>query len=257
MTKPRELHVHLLPHLAPPEALRGGLAVVIDVLRASTTLVQAFASGCQAVYPVAETEDARSLAARLPGRKVLTAGERHGQRIRGFDLGNSPREFTAEVCKGASIVYTTTNGTRALLHVAPAERILIAAFTNFSAVCGQIANQPRPVHLCCAGTDGQITLEDTLLAGAFVECFLDLELELNDAARLAWDCYEFHSAVVLEALRCSHGGCQLQALGYEEDLRAAAQIDRHLLVPELRRDPLRLEVGSVGVVRRRWPKGEK
>ena len=100
----------------------------------------------------------------------------------------------------------------------------------------------------------EITLEDTLLAGAIVECFLDQEATLNDSARIAWDCFEFHGAVLLEALRCSRGGVHLLELGYEQDLKDAVQIDRHPLVPELRREPLRIEVGSYGIVRRRWPK---
>src|SRR5262245_10548300 len=130
MPPDREVHVHLLPSLAPPGRLGGGVAVVIDVLRATTTIVHALAAGCACVRPCAEVEEARTLAGSLPAGKVLLGGERGGAPIPGFDLGNSPREYTPAVCRGLTLVLTTTNGTRALLRAAEAERVLVAAFCN-------------------------------------------------------------------------------------------------------------------------------
>ncbi len=246
--------MHLLPQLAPAVGLRGGVAVVIDVLRATTTIIHALAAGCSAVYPVAEVEAARDLAGTMRKGKVLLGGERGGKPIAGFDLGNSPGEYRPELCKGAALILTTTNGTRALLHAAEAERVLVAGFVNFSAVCEQLLNEARPVHLLCAGTDGEVTLEDVLLAGAFIDCFCDLDdVALNDSARLAWDCFEFHGAVLQETLKLGRGGANLLALGYDADIRAAAEVDKFMIVPELRRRPPRLEVGAAGAVRRRWP----
>src|SRR5436305_14591547 len=111
MADDRDVQVHLLPALVPPGRLAGGVAVVIDVLRATTTIVHALAAGCIAVRPCAEIAEARELADRLPAGKVLLAGERGGKPIEGFDLGNSPREFTSSRCKGTTLVLTTTNGT--------------------------------------------------------------------------------------------------------------------------------------------------
>jgi 2-phosphosulfolactate phosphatase len=250
----RQLHVHLLPEMASAEELRGGLVLVIDVLRASTTIVHALAAGAKAVYPVAEPDEARVLAEQFRGERVLRGGERGSRPIPGFDLGNSPSEYTPALCEGSRIIFTTTNGTRALLHAASAERVLVAAFTNFSAVCGVALADARPVHILCAGTGGQVTLEDTLLAGAFVEALTEKEFDLNDGARLAWDCFEFHGRLVPEAIRMGRSGQHLIELGYEADLKDAAQVDRHPLVPELRRDPLRVEVGNYGMVRSRWPR---
>jgi 2-phosphosulfolactate phosphatase len=251
----RQLHVHLLPQLATPDQLGGGVAVVIDVLRAGTTIVHALASGCTAVLPVREVAEARMLAGSMRAGKVILAGERNGRPLTGFDMGNSPAGYTCSVCKGAALVLTTTNGTRALLQAVYAERVLVAGFVNFSAVCDQLLQDSRPLHLICAGTNGAITLEDTLLAGAFVEALQDAELNLDDSARLAWDCFEHHGTVLAEALRLSQGGVHLMKLGYEKDIDAAAQIDRFMLVPELKRQPDRLEVGCVGMVRRHWPHG--
>jgi 2-phosphosulfolactate phosphatase len=255
MPEDREVHVHLLPDLAPPGRLTGSVTVAIDVLRATTTIIHALAAGCAAVRPVAEIDEARKLADSMRVGRVLLGGERGGKPLDGFDLGNSPREYTAKVCRNATLVLTTTNGTRALLRAAEAERTLIAGFVNFSAVCEQLRQDARPVHILCAGTDGAITLEDTLLAGAIVDYLCDAgEVCLNDGARLAWDCYETHGRVLLGALEISQGGANLRDLGYDDDIRAAAQIDQFALVPELRRDPLRVEVGAVGIVKSHWQK---
>jgi 2-phosphosulfolactate phosphatase len=255
MPDDREVRVHLLPALAPPGALAGGLAVVIDVLRASTTIVHALGAGCKAVIPCAEVEEARDLAGGMRVGRVLLGGERGGAPLPGFDLGNSPREYTPQLCRGNTLVLTTTNGTRALLRAAEADRALVAAFVNYSAVCEQLRQDARPVHIVCAGTAGAVSLEDTLLAGALIDYLCQAgEVRLDDAARLAWDCFENQGGVLLGALEVSAGGANLRDLGYDEDIRAAAQVDRFTLVPELRRDPLRVEVGAVGIVTSHWQK---
>jgi 2-phosphosulfolactate phosphatase len=255
MASEREVSVHLVPALAGPGRLAGGLAVVIDVLRATTTVVHALAAGCGAVRPCAEVAEARALADGMRAGRVLLGGERDGKPLCGFDLGNSPAEFTPDRCRGTTLVLTTTNGTRALLRAAEAERVLVAGFVNFSAVCEQLGRDRRPVHIVCAGSAGEPTLEDTLLAGAFVEFLSDAEkVRLNDGARLAWGCFQTDGADLPGALEVSDGGEHLKRLGYGIDLADAAKIDRFTLVPELRRDPLRVEIGAVGVVESRWPK---
>ncbi len=266
----RRVEVHLLPQYVAPEHLRGGVAVVIDVLRASTTIVHALAAGCKAVIPVLEVEEARRLAAAEQNGKVLLGGERGGKAPEGFDLGNSPLEYQPSRCQGAKLVLTTTNGTRAIHAALQADRILLAGFVNYSAVCERLLKETRSIHLLCAGTDGEVTLEDTLLAGALVETLCGgsqpsprgpgsgrskkaPSVALNDAARLAWDCFAGHGMVLEEALRISQGGLNLIRLGQDLDIKAAALVDRFAIVPEVFRDPLRIEVGAVGVVHPRWP----
>jgi 2-phosphosulfolactate phosphatase len=255
MSNVKDVRVHLLPELAAPGQMHGGVAVVIDVLRATTAIIHALAAGCEAVRPCLEVEEAKDLADGMRAGRVLLAGERGGKPLAGFDLGNSPREFTPKVCRGTTLVLTTTNGTRAILRAAEAERVLIAGFVNYSAVCEQLRLEARPLHIVCAGTDGEITLEDALLAGAFVDFLCESgEVRLNDAARLAWDCFENHGKVLDGALELSRGGENLKRLGYDDDIRAAAQVDQFALVPELRREPLRVEVGAVGIVKSHWQK---
>src|ERR687893_684207 len=128
MSDPLSVSVHLLPDLIHPGTLSGGVAVVVDALRATTVMIHALAAGCTAILPCLEVDEARRVAAGLPPGSALLVGERHGLPIAGFDLGNSPSAFTPELCRGKTLIMTTTNGTRAILSSLEAERILIAAF---------------------------------------------------------------------------------------------------------------------------------
>src|SRR5262249_9585106 len=161
---------------------------------------------CREIRPCADLDEARKLADSLPAGKSLLAGERQGVAPKGFDLGNSPREFTPKVCKDRTLVLTTTNGTRAIARAVEAERVITAAFLNFSAVCAALQQDPRPVHLVCSGFEGDPALEDTLLAGAIVDCLSEhIDLRLNDSARLAWDAYDNHGRVLEGAFELARG----------------------------------------------------
>lgn len=244
-----QLRTHLLPALVEPGELAGAAVVVIDVLRATTTIVHALAAGARAVMPCLEVDEAQRLAARFsPGEAVL-GGERQGLRIEGFDLGNSPQEYTPQAVGGRTVVFTTTNGTRALMACRQARRVLIGAFVNCRAVAAALAHEPA-VHLVCAGTRGQITREDVLLAGALAQrltagggasCW-----ELNDPARLALDAWRIvlpqtHEPQGLAGvLADTQGGRNLRAEGFAADIPVAAALDRFDLVPQL--DPRRMAV---------------
>ncbi len=108
-------YVHLLPSLIPEGSLTGGVAIVVDVLRATTAMVHALASGCDAVVPCLEVDEARHVASRYPAGSVILGGERQGLPIEGFTLGNSPNSYTEAMCRQKTLVMTTTNGTRAIL----------------------------------------------------------------------------------------------------------------------------------------------
>jgi 2-phosphosulfolactate phosphatase len=255
MPSERVVRVHLTPDRLTPALLSDSVAVVIDVLRASTTMIHALAAGCVAVWPIAEVEEARRIADGMRAGRVLLGGERGGVPPTGFDLGNSPSEYTCSRCKGTTLILTTTNGTRALLQAAAAARTLIAGFVNYSAVCEQLVDEARPIDIVCAGYQGEAALEDALLAGALVEFLCEHgQIALNDAARLAWDCFEHHGRVLDGALEISAGGVHLRGLGYDEDIRTAARVDQFAIVPEVRRAPLRVEIGAVGIVKSHWLK---
>lgn len=245
----------MLPELTSAKSLEGGVVVVIDVLRATTTIVHALAAGCLSVIPCLDVEEALAQSRGFPRENVILGGERQGKPLPGFDRGNSPGEYTSSNCRSCTLVLTTTNGTRALLQARQAERVLIAAFVNYSAVCEQLRLETRPVHILCAGHAGEIALEDTILAGAFVDFLSQLgSVKLNDSARIAWDCYDLHGAILEGALEVSAGGVLLAGLGYDEDIRQAARVDLYTLVPQMRVDPVRIEVGAVSTGKSYWKK---
>src|SRR4051812_24899969 len=126
----RRLRAHFLPALVEPEDLAGSTCVVIDVLRATTTIVWALAAGAREVIPCLEVEDARRAIAEYPPGTGVCGGERSGLPIEGFELGNSPAEYTAARVAGKAVIFTTTNGARALFHCHHAQRVLIGAFAN-------------------------------------------------------------------------------------------------------------------------------
>jgi 2-phosphosulfolactate phosphatase len=148
--------------------LTGATALVIDVLRASTTIITALANGAADVLPVETVEDARARKAAL-GADTILAGERHSDAPEGFDLGNSPLEFTPERVRGRSIVLTTTNGTRALTAAQGAAAVGVAALVNAGAAAAWASGQGRDVLLICSGEAGAPSLEDEACAGVLVE----------------------------------------------------------------------------------------
>ncbi|HZZ72390.1 MAG TPA: 2-phosphosulfolactate phosphatase [Pirellulales bacterium] len=232
----RSFAVHLTPNLTTPDELAGGTVVVIDVLRASTTIVHALAAGATAVIPCLEIDEARQLAARFSPDRVILGGERGGLKIDGFDLGNSPSEYTLERVGGKTVVFTTTNGTRAMQMCHRAARVLIGAAVNRQAVAERLQFCAK-VHLLCAGTDGRISSEDVLAAGLIGQCAAPDQIERNDEAELA----VLASRALCEggrerlaaAFAHSRGGKNLIALGSRSDIVTAAQLDQSAIVPEL------------------------
>ncbi|MCA1685091.1 MAG: 2-phosphosulfolactate phosphatase [Planctomycetia bacterium] len=215
MSEPvRPCFVHLLPALIPPGALKGGVSVVVDVLRATTVMVRALAAGAMAIVPCAEVDEARGVAAALPEGSAVLGGERQGLPIEGFDLGNSPDSYTEDVCRGRTVVMTTTNGTRAILASLDADRVLVASFGNLAATVRELKAQTRPVHIVCSGTNGRVSYEDALLAGAIVRHVRgDSGMEDgDDEAEIAAGLYGWAAGDVdREATR--GGPCQGQAPG--------------------------------------------
>ena len=258
---PPVLNVYALPRLVAPEELAGSTVVVIDVLRASTTIVHAMAAGAREVIPCVGVEEARRIAADFsPGEAVL-GGERNGLRIDGFDLGNSPSEYTAQTVEGRALVFTTTNGTRAMAVCRQAARVLIGAFVNAGAVCDRLAAEER-IDLLCSGTRGEVGRDDVLLAGLLVERLQrrgGLAYKLNAqaiTARENWvssfalpiavDAEPMDPELLARELRKSPGGRNLTAIGLEEDILAAAQLDRFDCVPEMSPQTMRIALGGEG-----------
>lgn len=218
-----------------PADLSRAACVVFDILRATSTVVTALAHGARALLPVATLEEA--VAVHRQERGCLLAGERGGLRPSpewtggvAFHLGNSPREFTAERVHDRTIVFTTTNGSRALHACRPAPVVLAGAFLNLSATVEAVRSlRPARVLLICAGTGPDPALEDVLAAGAFIEQWTsaDSDPHLTDAAAVAWRAWREASADLPNALRHSTNAQRLLALPELcEDVAWCLQRDR-------------------------------
>lgn len=208
-----------LPALAARD-LRETVCVVFDVLRATSTMVTALAHGAAAIVPVAEIAEAVALRRQRP--EVLLAGERDGVRIRGalsggveFDLGNSPREMTAQAVGGKTIVMTTTNGTRALRACGGARHVLAASFLNLGATAEWLrARRPARLALVCSGTHEDPALEDVLAAGALCAAMLPTlaDARLSDGAQIALHVFRAYERDPAAAAHHSRNGRRLLAL---------------------------------------------
>ncbi|WP_417378714.1 2-phosphosulfolactate phosphatase [Gimesia sp.] len=252
---PDEIRTCLLPVLSQPEDFSGSTAVILDILRASSTITTALSSGAAAVIPCQEIEEAQQLAGKLSetaDSEVLLGGERMGVMIEGFDLDNSPARYPAEVVSGKQIVFTTSNGTRALKRAIQASRILIGSFLNLAAVVNELSQSSGVVYLVCAGTDGAITGEDCLCAGAIaagLQSVSSPELTLDDATRMVVDYYQSQTSSpggLLTAMRASQGGRNLIQRGFEEDIRLCSERDCYAVLPEYNHESGRIMLASAG-----------
>jgi 2-phosphosulfolactate phosphatase len=230
-----KLDVLITPGELMPADVARRTVVVVDVLRASSTIVEALAAGARALYPVGEVEEALRLANTLGRDEVLLCGERKSLAIDGFDLGNSPGDFTSERVGGKLLVMTTTNGTGALVAASGAERVIVGSWLNLAAVVDDLARTGAEPVFLCAGRENKFGLEDAVCAGTMAAALMerfdpDTDWELNDGAMAAL-------AMALrypdpdELLRETAAGKQLVEAGLREDLAFCALTDRHDVVP--------------------------
>lgn len=171
-----------------PADVVGRVVVVIDVLRAATTVATALSNGARAVHPFGTVEETARRGAEMDRESVRMAGERRMVRIPGFDFGNSPLEFTRSAVSGRSVLYTTTNGTAALIATHGARECLFASFVNVSATIDAVyrgAAGGADVTVICAGTDRRVALEDAVCAGRIVRALVERDRNgADDASRL-------------------------------------------------------------------------
>lgn len=235
---PIELKAHLVPSMAREEHLAGSTAVVIDLLRASTTICAALWNGAKSVAVQLEPQAARIFAGARPAGTCVLGGERRGVRIEGFDLGNSPSEYTRGRVGAKTVVFTTTNGTRALYHCCKAERILVGCLANLSALADELCRSNADVHLVCAGTNGEVSMDDCIAAGAIASAMqLRTEVIPNDEARLciaAWRRVTSSPDDLLQALRETKGGRQLVSIRLSMDVAQCARMDWAPILPEFK-----------------------
>lgn len=243
------IDVAFIPAELEAKSPKGSLAVLIDVVRATTTIVTALAHGCSFVLPVLHVEDAFQLKHdRDDSSSILLGGERGGKRVRGFDLGNSPGEYTRAVVRNKGLIFSTTNGTRTLLALNGASEILVGSFVNISAVCEYITQKfPRRspatlppcdpatvILIACSGVMNTFSLEDTVCAGMLVTHLTRRfpEASKTPSATSAEILYHHYASALLQMLRISDGGKRLIPIDLGDDLQDCADVDRYDLVPK-------------------------
>jgi 2-phosphosulfolactate phosphatase len=205
----------------PARDLSATTCVVFDVLRATSSMVTALAHGVTEIYPVCTIDEARALRASLPG--AVLGGERKGEMISGFDLGNSPREYTG--LTNRRVVTTTTNGTVALRACEHAQQVLVGALLNLGALAGELrASAPSSVLLVCAGTFDTFALEDAYAAGRLI-ADLDGATRSDSAEVVAALAARYPDA--LDALRLARNGRALAAAGRGADVEWCAQVSQY------------------------------
>ncbi len=229
-----DLNLYAAPRDFTEALAKGAHVIVIDVLRASSTIVQCCENGVERIIPVADVEDATKLIPTLDRAESLLGGEQDGHTIDGFNLGNSPIEYTRRVVEGKTIIFCTTNGTVAITKSAAAADIAVGCFLNLSAVVARLIEAaPRRAAILCAGNSGVLSLEDFICGGhmaARIQAELGTRVTMNDGAAAAQalaDSMPDPEAVI----RSSVHGRRLAELGFEQDLEFCSRIDKYSSVP--------------------------
>jgi len=214
------LHTSLSPALLHLYNVSNSIVVIIDVLRATSTIATVLYNGAKCIIPVDSVAECIRIGKQIEG---ITAGERDGQVAEGLSYGNSPFEYPKEFISGKTLVLTTTNGTK-LLHIAldkGAKKIITGSFGNLSAVCDYLIEQKRHVILGCAAWKDRVNIEDTLFAGAVINRIKD-HFDINcDGSQLASTMYEEAKENLFEFLKNKNASHyhRLAKFGLEEDIR--------------------------------------
>lgn len=233
-----QLELYNFPSEIPEGALRGKAVVVIDVLRSSTTIVTAFANGCKDIIPTDTVEAATSLALKIGREAILLGGERDGKKIEGFDLGNSPAEYSYDKVNGKTIIFSSTNGSKAIKEASSRHSALgiIGALLNAGYVASLILQTNYDVVLMCSGRLNIFALEDVVCGGLIISNLLDTlkeAPEMNDAAMAAHILYLQYSSDLLGLLKSCNSGQLLTKMGFENDLIPCSAVDSFKEVPRL------------------------
>jgi len=228
-----EIDVCFSPALYPVYHRPEAVVVVVDVFRATTTIATAFANGVRSILPVATTDEAEV----YKELNWLVGAERNVQRCSFADFGNSPFDYTPEKVTGKDLVFTTTNGTRALHCAQKAYRIVIGAFVNLQAVADYCLHEKRDVVVLCSGWKDKFNKEDTLFGGALVELLQSHGYSLaGDAAEVALSLWRDGKADLQAALAHSEHIARLRSHGLENDIDCCLTLNLSPRTPTLHPD---------------------
>ncbi|NBC15725.1 MAG: 2-phosphosulfolactate phosphatase [Bacteroidetes bacterium] len=234
------VEVFLTSYNLAEEDVKDHTVVVIDVLRAASTIATALHHGARAVVAVPDMAEAGKIASNLDQSSYLLGGERDAEKIEGYHLGNSPLEYTPEAVSGRTIILNTTNGTNAIAKARAARHLLIGSFLNAGRVVDFVKQAGLDVTIVCAGRRNRVSLEDTLCAGMMLSRLWDgKEPGLrSDTAHIAFTQYQTDKDhLEREILRCNHAQ-GLREKGYEADVDYCLQVDGLPVLPYFRENQL-------------------
>lgn len=228
-----KLDVLFSPIQADELFFTGKTTVVIDVLRASTTIITALTNGAKEVVPVGTIEFAVKVSGGIFGGQTLLGGERNTKKIEGFALGNSPFEYTKEIVNGKSIVFYSTNGSRAIVKAKYSANLYLCSFNNIKAVAKQLKKLGEDVIILCSGNNNFFSLEDSVCAGMLVSELLssNKKVELTDSSNAASALFKSFGKNILKMLTESDHGQLLINNGFKDDLKACAELDSTEVIP--------------------------
>jgi 2-phosphosulfolactate phosphatase len=231
-----QIDVFFGPAGVTPADVAGRAVAVIDVLRASTSIAVALDNGARAIIPFENSEDAVSRAKAFERSDVRLAGERKSLPIPGFDLGNSPLQYTREAVEGRTILMATTNGTGAVTATQGARDVIVSSYVNFSASMSMLRAALRTgtdVVLLCAGQDRRFALEDAACAGRFAHHISKrlTSVTLNDGAQACVLIDKKYGDNLMKLFDASSHGRALREAGFGDDLAVCAAVDSHGVLP--------------------------
>jgi 2-phosphosulfolactate phosphatase len=216
--------------------LRDKNVIVIDVLRSSTTIAAALNNGAREIIPVPSIESAVKVSGSLFGEVTLRGGERHGKMIEGFNLGNSPAEYTEDIVKGKSIIYCTTNGSLAITKGRHAKNLIVGSFANITKVVEFLIQLSEDFCILCAGQLNNFCVEDSVCAGMIlykIQQQLKSNLLLDDSGSASIALYKGYSKSILKMIQQSTHGKYLGDLGFSDDLKICSGVDTIPVIPIL------------------------
>lgn len=232
-----KIDVFLIPVNDKELHFENSVVLMIDVLRASTTICASLHNGAKEIIPCDTMDKAAQIFNNLSRQSSFLGGERNGIKPNGFQAGNSPVEYTADRVKSRTIILTTTNGTKIFRLARGAKYRVIGGFVNISVVSeflGKYINSgTNSIQILCAGNNGRLSYEDTICAGAFINRIKGYfpELEMSDSAHAAENLYNLHSADMIEFLSSREHATVLRKLGFDEDINIALTNDIYPVIP--------------------------
>ncbi len=243
-----KVRVYFSPNTLDEIDLRDKTIVVIDVLRASTTITYAMNAGAREVIPVGSVDQAMKIVGNLFSTSTILCGERGGKRIEGFKLGNSPAEYTKEMVEGKALILTTTNGAVALTKARHARHCFVGSFVNLSAVVRTLIELPdledTGLAIICSGREDDFSLEDAVCAGMVLSKLAGKipNIELTDSARTVLSDYESYGNDIYGTLTLSDHGKYLATIGFAEDIVTASKLDSVPIVPVLEQSVIKKKI---------------